>query len=241
MESGGKKIKIPDHVAIIMDGNGRWAQLRGLPRLAGHREGVKRAREAVEFSYRNGIKYLTLFAFSTENWQRPREEVEGIIQLLREYLRKELPDLKENRVKLKVIGDLTPLPEEVRREIETAEEELKEGDRLTLIVAFSYGGRQEIIRAVKKIVSECKNGTVQNISEEYFRKFLFAPEIPDPDLLIRTGGEQRISNFLLFQIAYTELYFTKTLWPDFTSEEFKRAIEDYSRRERRFGRVGKGK
>ncbi len=230
-------MKIPQHVAIIMDGNGRWAQERGLPRIVGHREGVKRAREAVEFAYEQGIKILTLFAFSTENWNRPREEVTGIMNLLKEYLQKELPDLKNNGVKLRVIGNFTLVPGEIKSTINYAEEELKEGKNLTLVVSFSYGGRQEINDAVKQILRDCLKGKINKQEDIDLRKYLYAPEVPDPDLLIRTGGEKRISNFLLYQIAYTELYFTNTLWPDFDKEEFLKAIEDYSRRERRFGRV----
>ena len=230
-------MKIPKHVAIIMDGNGRWAKKKDLPRIAGHREGVKRAREAVEFAYEHGIKFLTLFAFSTENWHRPREEVNGIMNLLKEYLQKELPDLKKNGVRLKVIGNFTLVPDEIKSSINYAEEELKEGKNLTLVVSFSYGGRQEINDAVKQIIRDCMEGKIDNKEDIDLRKYLYSPEVPDPDLLIRTGGEKRISNFLLYQIAYTELYFTNTLWPDFDKKEFLTAIEDYSRRERRFGRV----
>ncbi len=230
-------MKIPEHVAIIMDGNGRWAKQRGLPRIMGHREGVKRAKSSVQFAYERGIKYLTLFAFSTENWARPPEEVNGIMKLLEEYLKIEVPELKKNGVRLKVIGNMEMVPEAIKSMIQSAEEELASGDRMTLIVAFSYGGRLEIIDAVKKIIQSVKAGMEIEITPENFKKFLYTWDIPDPDLLIRTGGEKRISNFLLYQIAYTELYFTDVLWPDFDDSQFEAAIEDFSRRERRFGKI----
>ena len=230
-------MKLPEHVAIIMDGNGRWARKRGLPRIMGHREGVKKARQAVEYAYKRGIKYLTLFAFSTENWDRPKEEVDGIMRLLEEYLKKEVPDLKKNGVKLKVIGHMVMVPERIKTMIRWAENELSQGTTMTLIVAFSYGGRLEIVDAVKKVIALVREGKDVKIDPEKFKEFLYTAGIPDPDLLIRTGGEKRISNFLLYQLAYTELYFTEVLWPDFDDREFEKAIIDYTKRERRFGKV----
>jgi len=223
--------KLPVHVAFIMDGNGRWAQKRGLPRVKGHERGAKTLRRVVKVSARLGIKYVTAFSFSKENWNRPREEVDFLLNLLRRYLKNEVGTLKKHRIKLKIAGDKEELPEDIQEKIEKAEKETSSGDRLELILALNYGGRAEILKAAKGMAEE------DEFSMEAFRRHLYLPYVPDPDLLIRTSGEMRISNFLLWQIAYTELYFTPVLWPDFSDEEYIKALLDYQRRERRFGRI----
>jgi undecaprenyl diphosphate synthase len=230
---------IPRHVAIIMDGNGRWAKRRGLPRILGHRAGVESVREVIRVASEIGIKYLTLYTFSRENWKRPKEEVEALMELLRNLLRKEVNELNRRGVRLRVIGRIEDLPKSVQDEIERATKLTEKNEGLTVTLALSYGGRCEIVDAVKTIVKKVVRGelTLDELDEPLFRSFLYDPELPDPDLLIRTSGEMRISNFMLWQIAYTELYITPTYWPDFRREEFLRAIEDYSRRERRFGGV----
>jgi undecaprenyl diphosphate synthase len=231
--------KLPQHVAIIMDGNGRWAKARGLPRVYGHRKGVETARKIVLKSQEIGIKYLSLFTFSKENWQRPEAEIQALFQLLEEYLIKELPTMKEKGIRLRVMGDKEDLPENLQEVIDLAEKETRANEKLHLILAISYGGRAEILQAARKLVEKIKkrNFFSDLISEELFRQFLYLPDVPDPDLLIRTGGEMRISNFYLFQLAYTELYFTPVLWPDFTEDEYLKALLDFQRRERRFGKV----
>lgn len=223
-------MKIPNHIAIIMDGNGRWAKRRGLPRFMGHREGINSVREIVRTCGEIGVKYLTIFVFSEENWQRPKEEIEQLMHLIEEVIKKERAELKKEGVRVKAIGRIEKLPEKVRQELSSLIEETKANERLVFCLALSYGGRQEIVDAIKKIKDK-------DIDEEKFRRFLYDPEIPDPDFLIRTGGEKRISNFLIYQSAYTELYFTDCLWPDFRKKELLAAIEDYSRRQRRFGKV----
>ncbi len=223
--------RLPLHVAIIMDGNGRWAKKRKLPRVKGHEKGTEVLRKIIEFSANIGIKYLTAFAFSKENWGRPEEEINFLMNLLRRYLRKETKNLKRNRIKLSIAGDREELPIDVQELMRKAEEETKKGERMELILAINYGGRSEIMRAAKFMSQEGE------FTQEAFRRHLFLPHVQDPDLLIRTSGEQRISNFLLWQIAYTELYFTPVLWPDFSEEEFLKAILDYQGRERRFGRI----
>ncbi len=228
-----KQLKIPTHIAIIMDGNGRWAKKRMLPRIYGHREGVKRVREIVRACGELGVQYLTLFTFSTENWKRPKREVDELMQMLSKLVKEEEEELVKNNVKFKMIGREKGLPEEVVRGIKELEKKTEKNTGLNLVLAINYSGRAEIVDAVNKIIKE----NAKNIDEEKFKKFLYLSQIPDPDLLIRTGGEIRISNFLLWQIAYTELYFTKTLWPDFTKKELIKAIEDFSNRERRFGAV----
>ncbi|HIE59330.1 MAG TPA: isoprenyl transferase [Hydrogenothermaceae bacterium] len=227
------KEKLPKHVAIIMDGNGRWAKLRGLPRIYGHREGAKSVEKIIKIANNLGIKYLTVFAFSTENWQRPKEEVEAIMSLLVEYINTKVPKLIEENVKLKFMGRRDNLPDMILKTIEEGEEKTKHCYSMTFIIALNYSGKAEIIDAVNKIISSGK----KHITEKDFKNFLYMPDVPEPDLLIRTSGEQRISNFMLWQLAYTELYFTSTLWPDFDEEEFLKAIYDYQSRERRFGRV----
>lgn len=227
--------KLPKHIAIIMDGNGRWAKKRLKNRVFGHKQGIKVVRDIIEYSVKRGIKYLTLYAFSSENWQRPKVEVSTLMRLLKEYLRKEADWLVEIGVRVNVIGDLSKLPEDVQTAIKLVKEKTSNSNKMLLNLALSYGGRDEILRAVRKIV-ETKTAP-EKIDEKYFQMFLDTKDQPDPDLLIRTSGEYRISNFLLWQTAYTEFYFTKTLWPDFTVEEFEDALQDYLRRDRRFGKV----
>jgi undecaprenyl diphosphate synthase len=231
--------RLPRHVAIIMDGNGRWAKKRGLPRIFGHKKGVEVVKKIVRKTLSLGIPYLTLYAFSKENWQRPKKEISFLFSLLKEYLAQEVPELKKQDIRLKVIGDKEDFSQDIREFLEWAENETAQGSQLTLCLALSYGGRAEILRAVKLISEEVKKGKLNpsEIEEELFRKFLYTADIPDPDLLIRTSGEMRISNFLIFQMAYTEFYFTPVYWPDFTEEEYIKALEDFQRRERRFGRV----
>jgi undecaprenyl diphosphate synthase len=230
--------EIPMHIAIIMDGNGRWAKRRGLPRVAGHREGVKSVRDVVEACAQLGVKYLTLFAFSTENWRRPKEEIDTLMKLLIKTLRSETEKLHKNDIRLMAIGDIDSLPKEVRQELKEAMEKTKNNKRMVLNLALSYSGRWEIIEAVKEIARDVKKGKVkiEEIDDKLFSNYLKKTAgIPDPDLLIRTSGELRISNFLLWQIAYTELYITDCLWPDFRRKHLYEAIRDYQRRERRFG------
>jgi len=231
--------EIPTHIAIIMDGNGRWAKRRGLPRVAGHREGVKSVRDVVEACAQLGVKYLTLFAFSTENWRRPKEEIDTLMKLLIRTLRSETEKLHKNDIKLMAIGDIDSLPKEVRQELREAMEKTKNNKRMVLNLALSYSGRWEIIEAVKEIAKDVKRGKikVEEIDDKLFSSYLNTAGIPDPDLLIRTSGELRISNFLLWQIAYTELYITDCLWPDFRRKHLYEAIRDYQRRERRFGMI----
>ncbi|MCX7738886.1 MAG: isoprenyl transferase [Hydrogenothermaceae bacterium] len=225
--------KIPRHIAIIMDGNGRWAKRRGLDRIYGHREGVEAVERAIRFAKKVGIEYLSLFAFSTENWQRPTQEVDAIFSLLVEYINLKIPFLKENNVRLLFSGRRDNLSEHVLQAIVRGEEETKEGSSLTVLIMLNYSGRAEIVDAVRKIVRE----GVKDIDEESFRNYLYNPDIPDPDLLIRTSGEERISNFFVWQLAYTELYFTPVLWPDFSEEDFLKALYVYQSRERRFGKI----
>jgi undecaprenyl diphosphate synthase len=227
--------KVPTHIAIIMDGNGRWAKERNLPRYFGHKAGVESVREVVRGCARLGVKYLTLFVFSTENWERPKSEVNALMRLLKKLLKSEAKELHENNVRVKAIGQIERLPKEVKENLEELITLTKNNNGLTLVLALSYGGRQEIVEAVKKILKS--KIEPEKLDEKEFRKFLYDSEIPDPDLLIRTGGELRISNFLLFQSAYTEFYFTPTLWPDFREKELILAIENYQKRKRKFGRV----
>lgn len=232
-----KSGEIPTHIAIIMDGNGRWAKRRGLPRVAGHREGVKSVRDVVEACAQLGVKYLTLFAFSTENWRRPRQEVDTLMKLLIRTLRTETENLHKNDIKLMAIGDIESLPVEVQKELKEAIEKTKNNKRMILNLALSYSGRWEIIEAVRDIARDVKDGKikVEDINDKLFSRYLRTAGIPDPDLLIRTSGEYRISNFLLWQIAYTELYICDCLWPDFRRKHLYEAIRDYQKRERRFG------
>ncbi len=226
-------MKIPKHIAIIMDGNGRWAKERNLPRIIGHKVGSESVREIIRVCIELGIEYLTLYSFSTENWQRPKEEIKGLMELLKFLLKNEVDELNRNGVSIKAIGRLDYLPNDVKIELFKAIEKTKNNNKLKLYLALSYGGRQEILDAVNKII----NSKLEFVDEGTFRNFLYDPNLPDPDLLIRTSGEYRISNFLLWQISYSEFYFTKTLWPEFRREEFIKAIEDYSKRKRKFGKV----
>ncbi len=224
---------VPLHVAIIMDGNGRWAAARGLPRVAGHREGAKAVRRAIEAAVNHGVRYLTLFAFSSENWQRPASEVQDLTFLLKHYLRAELAELHAEGVQLKVVGERERFGEALAQELIAAEHKTAENKRLTLVLALSYGGRAEIVAAARRAMAAGLKP--EELTEQNFANFLFTAGIPDPDLMIRTSGEQRISNFLLWQLAYTEIWFTKVLWPDFCERDFANALEDYAGRERRFG------
>jgi undecaprenyl diphosphate synthase len=222
---------LPRHVAIIMDGNGRWAQKRNKSRLEGHKAGAKSVKEIVETAKELGIKFLTLYSFSKENWGRPKKEVNGLMKLLYNYLGSQVKNLMKHNIKLNAIGDLDDLPLYVRKRLREVMEKTRNNDGMVLTLALSYSGRNEILRAVNKVLKERK----KEITDEEFRKYLDTAGIPDPDLLIRTGGEMRISNFLLYQIAYTEFYITRTFWPDFRKREFYKAIIDYQKRERRFG------
>jgi len=225
-------INIPLHIAIIMDGNGRWARKRGLPRIYGHRAGVKAVRKTIEACLDLGVKYLTLYTFSTENWTRPPDEVMGLMKLFTDVIRKEIKNLKEKKVRVIFIGRREGLPEEVIENMEWVSNETAKFRDLTLIIALNYSGRAEIVDAVNKAIEKG-----EKVDEEKIKKFFYFPEMPDPDLLIRTSGEMRISNFLLYQIAYTELYITDVLWPDFDKKELLKAIKSYSTRERRFGGI----
>lgn len=227
--------RIPRHVGIIMDGNGRWAELRGLPRIEGHRRGAERVKEIIEVSAELGLKALTLYAFSIENWQRPSSEVMTLMRLLEFYLKKELDTLIKNGIVFKAIGEIWRLPEHTQVIIKEAEEKTASNNGMTLVAALSYSGRNEILRAVKKALYS--GVRPEELTEEVFNSYLDTAGLPPPDLIIRTSGEMRISNFLLWQGAYSELYFTDTLWPDFTKDEFLLAIQDYQRRERRFGAI----
>jgi undecaprenyl diphosphate synthase len=230
--------RLPAHIAIIMDGNGRWAKRRSLPRVAGHKAGIGPVRATVETCARLGIEALTLYAFSVENWKRPRAEVETLWRLLRYYLKRELPDLMKNGVRLEAIGRLDALPERVRAELESVVETTSRNTGLRVNLAINYGGRTELVDAVNAILDRARiEGRLDHlrIDEETISRHLYTADIPDPDLLIRTSGEMRISNFLLWQIAYAELYMTETLWPDFTRTDLLRAIADFQKRDRRFG------
>lgn len=233
------KNRLPNHVAIIMDGNGRWAKSKGLLRLNGHSEGAKTVKTTLQACGELGIRYLTVYAFSTENWNRPLAEINGLMALLINSIDKEIKEINNSGVKVRVIGEIEKLPKNVQKKLNYAIELTKDNQRVDFIIALSYSGRWEIVNAVKKIVENCKNNTlsINSVDEKLFSTYLSTVEIPDPELLIRTSGEKRISNFLLYQIAYTELYFTDVLWPDFSKEEFYKAIVDYQNRERRFGKT----
>ncbi len=230
---------IPRHIAIIMDGNGRWAKKRGLPRIAGHREGVNSVRDIVESCGQLGVKYLTLYAFSTENWKRPVEEVSLLMRLLLKALRDEKDRLHQNEVKLKVIGDISALPQDVQDELLDGIEKMKENKGLTLILALSYSGRWDINNAVQRMYDEIRSGNLRKdqITQELIASYLSTREFPDPDLLIRTSGELRISNFLIWQIAYSELFIAQEFWPSFRRKQLYEAVADFQHRERRFGMV----
>jgi undecaprenyl diphosphate synthase len=231
--------KIPLHVAIIMDGNGRWAKKRALPRIMGHKKGVKAVQDTVEFAREIGIKALTLYAFSKENWQRPQEEVNALMELLIEYLDSQLEKLLKNRIALKTIGETHLLPEKVRDKLNLTIEKTRNNKDMTLVLALSYSSQSEIVRAAKKFAAMCikKEDIPDSLNEEKFKALLDTSGLPELDLIIRTSGELRLSNFLLYQAAYAELYMTKTMWPDFDKQEFVKALNDYAARERRFGAI----
>ncbi|HEY8422035.1 MAG TPA: isoprenyl transferase [Thermoclostridium sp.] len=233
--------KIPQHVAIIVDGNGRWAEKRGLPRSAGHREGAKTVKRTIELAYDLGIRYLTFFAFSSENWSRPKEEVDELMKLYLDYLKSAENETSDKNVRVKIIGSREGLSQELIDQIDKVERNTINRDKMTLIIALNYGGRQDILQAVKRIVNDVQNGVLDkgNITERDIQKRLYTEDIPDPDLMIRTSGEMRISNFLIWQCSYTEFYFSEVLWPDFKEKHFKEAILEYQRRNRRFGSIGK--
>src|ERR1035441_7208701 len=228
---------LPRHVAVIMDGNGRWAKSRHLPRIEGHRRGADSAREIIRTAGELGIKYLTLYAFSAENWNRPKDEVDALMKYLVHYLKTETPELNKNNVRLEIIGQIYRLPELVQEHLRKSIATLPKNNGLTLIMAISYGGRTEIVDAVRGIAEKVKAGEIgpPDITEEVFARHLYTRNLPDPDVLIRTSGEMRVSNFLLWQISYTELVVTQTLWPDFRKPQFFAALEEYNRRHRRFG------
>ncbi|MED4202588.1 isoprenyl transferase [Neobacillus mesonae] len=234
-----KKSPIPEHVAIIMDGNGRWAKKRALPRIAGHHEGMKVVRKTTMLANNLGIKTLTLYAFSTENWKRPKNEVDYIMKLPEEFLGTFLPELVENNVQVKMMGYKNQLPVHTLRAIEKAMEETKNNDGLVLNFALNYGSRAEIMDAVKQMISDSKSGKLSeaDLDEQVFSSYLMTAEFPDPDLLIRTSGEIRLSNFMLWQLAYSEFWFTDVLWPDFNEEHLLEAIEVFQKRQRRFGGI----
>lgn len=231
--------KCPKHIAIIMDGNGRWAKQQGEVRLFGHAIGVEAVREVLKACVELGVRHLTLYAFSTENWNRPKEEVDGLMNLMVETIANEISELDENNIRLRSIGDRSGLPDACRNELTTAMEATKTNDSLDLILALNYSARWEIVDATKKIANKVKAGELKpsDIDDETFSKALCLGDVPDPELLIRTSGECRISNFMLWQIAYSELYFTDKLWPDFKREDLYEAVIDYQNRERRFGQV----
>jgi undecaprenyl diphosphate synthase len=231
------KASLPRHVAIIMDGNGRWAKERSLPRVEGHRAGAESARVIIRTAGEIGIKYLTLYAFSVENWNRPKEEVDALMKYLVHYLKSETPELNKNNVRLEIIGQVYRLPEAVQEHLRKSVATLSKNNGLTLVMALSYGGRTELVDAVRSVANKVKAGELDpaDITEQLFAQHLYTRNLPDPDLLIRTSGEMRVSNFLLWQISYTELVVTQTLWPDFRKTQFYAAIEEYVRRHRRFG------
>lgn len=231
--------KLPKHIAIIMDGNGRWAKLHGKPRIFGHRNGVKAVREVSEAAAELGVQYLTLYAFSTENWNRPQPEVDALMHLLINTVRKELKTLNDNEIRLNAIGDIEKLPTKTYKALQEGITDTKDNKRMTLSLALNYSARWEITNAAKRIAEDSKNAKIdiKDINDELFTSYLTTYNIPDPELLIRTSGEQRISNYLLWQIAYSELYFTDIFWPDFRKENFYQSIIDYQSRERRFGKI----
>ncbi|MDG2342281.1 MAG: isoprenyl transferase [Cytophagales bacterium] len=232
-----KKNNVPSHIAIVMDGNGRWAKIRGKSRIEGHIKAKKSIRESIEFCVENKIDYLSLFAFSTENWSRPKLEVKALMNLLHVVIKEELNNLIEQNIKLKVIGDLKGLPKKTEERLKVAISKTKENGGLTLILAINYSGKWDILNATKKILENEKKVDFANFNEKYFENYLATSNIPEPELMIRTSGEQRISNFYLWQSAYSELYFTDILWPDFSKKELNNAIFEFKKRNRRFGSV----
>ena len=231
--------KTPDHVAIIMDGNGRWAQKQGKPRIAGHKEGISAVAKTVQAAVKNEVKFLTLYTFSTENWKRPKLEIDFLLRLPKEFLDYYLPDLIANNVRIKAIGDIGNLPSYTWEAIQYAIERTRDNDGLQLNIAFNYGSRYEILNAMKEILVDIKAGkmSLNELDEQQFSRYLYTDGMPEPDLLIRTGGEKRLSNFLLWQLAYTEFLFTDVLWPDFSEKQFQHALEEYRQRKRRYGGI----
>lgn len=232
-------MKIPQHVAIILDGNGRWAKSKGMPRNYGHVEGAKNVEKICEEAWRMGIKYLTVYAFSTENWKRPQDEVDALMKLLRNYMKNCLKTAAKNDMRVRVIGDKSGLDEDIRRKIAELEEASKDNGGLNFQIAINYGSRDEMVRGVKKMLADAKEGklSAEEMNEEVFASYLDTAGIPDPDLLIRTSGEERLSNFLMWQLAYTEFYFVDVPWPAFSKKDLEQAIEKYNKRDRRFGGV----
>ena len=232
-------MNVPQHVAIILDGNGRWAKSKGMPRNYGHAQGSKNVERICEEAWRMGIKYLTVYAFSTENWNRPKSEVDALMKLLRNYMKTCLKTAEKNDMKIRVIGDITALDEDIKGRIKELEEASKNNGGLNFTIAINYGSRDEMIRATRRLAQDCVDGKVDvsAIDERLYETYLDTHDIPDPDLFIRTSGELRLSNYLLWQLAYSEFYFTDVLWPDFTKEELVKAIEQYNSRDRRFGGV----
>ena len=233
------KAQLPQHVAIIMDGNGRWAKQRHLPRIEGHRQGAESARIIIRTAGDLGIKYLTLYAFSAENWNRPKDEVDTLMKYLIHYLKSETPDLNKNNVRLEAIGQIYRLPENVQEQLRKSIQTLSKNNGLTLVLALSYGGRNEIVEGVRSIAEKVRRGQIEpaDITEQTVSQHLWTRSMPDPDLLIRTSGEMRVSNFLLWQISYSEFVITPTLWPDFRKPQLYAALEEYAKRHRRFGGV----
>ena len=232
-----KTLNIPNHIAIILDGNGRWAKAKGMPRTYGHLQGAKTVEEICEVAYNMGIKYLTVYAFSTENWNRPKEEVDALMKLLRNYMKNCLKRANQNNMCVRVIGEKSRLDDDIRKSIEQLEEATKNNTGLHFSIAINYGGRDELVRATRKVAEKAAKGELkpEEITEDIVESNLDTAGLPDPDLLIRTCNEQRISNFLLWQLAYTEFYFTPVPWPDFSKEELVKAVEAYNHRDRRFG------
>ena len=235
-------MNIPQHIAIILDGNGRWAKKKGMPRNFGHTQGSKNVERICEDAYKMGVKYLTVYAFSTENWKRPKEEVDALMNLLRNYMKTCLKTAEKNRMRVRVLGDKTALDDDIRSRIAELEEATKNNDGLNFQIALNYGSRDEMVRAMKKMCMDVKEGKLdaEQIDEKLFESYLDTHDIPDPDIMIRTSGEQRLSNYLLWQLAYSEFYFTDVLWPDFTKEDLAEAIAYYNGRDRRFGGVKEG-
>ena len=234
-----ENLKIPQHIAIIMDGNGRWAKQKKMPRNFGHMQGSKRVEDICRAAHELGVKYLTIYAFSTENWSRPADEVKALMKILRDYLKESVKKASENNMRVRVIGDRERLDEDIRASIEHLEEVSAGNTGLNFQIALNYGGRDEMLRAIRRIAAECRDGqlSVEDIDEKLFASYLDTSDIPEPDFMIRTSGEQRLSNFLLWQTAYSEFYFPEVLWPDFDKKELKKAIEEYTKRDRRFGGI----
>ena len=235
-------MKVPQHVAIILDGNGRWAKAKGMPRNYGHAQGSKNVERICEEAWRMGIKYLTVYAFSTENWNRPKDEVDALMKLLRNYMKTCLKTAAKNDMKVRVIGDIEPLDEDIKKRISELEAATVDNGGLNFTIALNYGSRDEMTRAAKRMAQDCVAGKLdpEMIDESVFESYLDTHGIPDPDLMIRTSVEQRLSNYLLWQLAYSEFYFTDVPWPDFTKDELVKAVEEYNHRHRRFGRVEEG-